>query len=203
MGSRNSQPLSSRLWVSTKAEEMRSFTPRLFCRKQSQKKRPTTQRYSGLCCTCASWCVFDSPKVCAKRMGSFVVPLAIFLQTDSQVVETRATMSAAEKKKVDLSKQLYNTDGHNDSLLQETLKVANAGEAMDESAGMSSKDAEMAVALDLALHSCEVRKWVRSCIADKLKFNANMKVMDSLQLPCDLCFAVYCGNVRIWEQCLH
>lgn len=86
-----------------------------------------------------------------------------------QVTETREAMSALEVKHMKLS-------GNCESIIEDV------GEALDQSAGMSSKGTEVAIALDLALHSDSVKKWVLDRVAEKVNSGAHLKLA-----YCDTC----------------
>ena len=92
-----------------------------------------------------------------------------------QVKETRARMSALQRVEVDLSKQAATSCDQPAS--EASSSAEDVGKAIDESAGVGSKGTEVAVALDLALHTDHVREWVLSCMAEMQKFTAHSKVM--------------------------
>ena len=80
---------------------------------------------------------------------------------------------------MDLSKQHDPPHGHPALLMTDYLDSAeDIGDAMDQSVGVSSTSADVAVALGLALSSDTVRRWVLSSMAE-MRSTAYVKVTKS------------------------
>ena len=94
-----------------------------------------------------------------------------------QVEQARAAVAAMPMKEVDFSRQHDTSHGHLASLTTEYLDSAeDIGDAMDQSAGVSSTSAHIPVAIGLALGSDAGRRWVLSRMAATQDADAFMKV---------------------------
>ena len=98
-----------------------------------------------------------------------------------QVKNIHAVKSTLVKKEVDLSLHSHAPRGESAPLAQEALMSADdLGVAIYQSTGVSDKDIEIAVALDLARTSDTVKEWVLSRMAETQNFDGHVKVIRSL-----------------------